>query len=191
MMMLTLKNKQRGMTIVELIVAVSISTVAMISLVILVMMCQRSMREGFTENRLRAEGSLFLEKVKKELTFSYRHDAVDATNRPTISSSSDSITFFTPDTTGDDAEESFNLALDSGDSSKLVLTRNGSEFETLSNVSRFHVDSQEGLLTLMITIDRDLNMGSRSAHKQFTLVGRALPRNMGEISIEDGDDGTI
>ena len=177
-------GRRHGMSIVEVMVATTISSIAMVAVVGLMYMIRTSMEEGIWENNLRSQGSLFIEKVKKDLTFAYRNDALIPALRPIIASGKNSITFFTPDDNNDGSEESYFLGFDNNDASKLVLRRNGTTISELNNVTKFNIDTQEGLINYMITIRRDLKMGSRSSTRQFTLVGRALPRNMGKIIIE-------
>lgn len=180
---------EKGLTFIETMIAMSISAFAITALVAVIIMVNSSMREGIWENNLRSEGSLFMEKVKQSITFSFRNDALESTLRPVIATSKDSIAFFTPDDDNDGVEESYFIGFNDSIATQLIIRRNGTTIETLDNVTDFNVDSQEALVTFMITLSRNVNMGSRSAAKQFTLVGRALPRNMGEIKLIG--DGTL
>jgi hypothetical protein len=169
----------RAVTLVEVVIATAITSVAMMALIMLVVMCMKFMQEGFWENQLRSEGAFFLERTRMLLTFAYRPDAIDLNLVPVVSDTKDSIIFFTPDSDGDDFPEGYALFRQG---SQLMLARNGVEEEILGRVFDFHVDMQEGMVSMMVTIRASFSLGSRQADKRFTLVARALPRNMGEMA---------
>ena len=65
---------------------------------------------------------------------------------------------------------------------RLLLTRNGITQRVLRRVEDFHVEVQQGLIALVVTVRATFSVGSKQASKQVTLTARALPRNMGRMS---------
>jgi Tfp pilus assembly protein PilV len=174
-------RRQSGVTLVEIMVASTVSFLAMTALVIIFVMARRTLQESFWENILRARTAVFMEQARQLLTFAYAYNAIVATNQPVFNSTS-SVTFKTPDSDASGADETYTL-FHSGD--KVRLTKNGATTDLLDHVSDFHVAQQEGLITLMVTVDATFSEGSRGmVRKQFTMVGRALPRNMGSMAWE-------
>lgn len=182
------RGANRGLSMVELIIAISLSLVAMLALISTVLLTNQFLKESFWENRLRAKTSVFMEKCKLALTFAYRRDTPmfdpsrDTTYKPIINDAKDEILFWTPDDQGDPTGvEAYELRRISG-TNKVELKKNGVELDLLRNVTDFHIENQAGLLTFVVTVNyRFSGMGGRGVRKQFTLVTRALPRNHGNM----------
>ncbi|HUT24750.1 MAG TPA: prepilin-type N-terminal cleavage/methylation domain-containing protein [Sumerlaeia bacterium] len=177
--------RRRGFSLVEVVVATAISSVAMIALASVVVLCTRFLKEGFWENRLRSQAAGFVEECKQALTFAYRNDAIIQANRPTINAGKNSVAFTTPDDGGAPGlVDRYVLGRtgSGGTGDRVELIKNGSVIASLGNVADFNVENHEGVLAFVLTVDYSFVAGNRETRKQFTITGRALPRNMGQMS---------
>lgn len=182
---------RRAHTLLELMISISLSLLAMIALLSTVIMTNQFLKEGFWENRLRARTSSFLEKCKFALTFAYQRDTPkwdpsrETTYMPLVNENKDEIYFWTPDGEGDStAVDAYLLRKEPG-TNKVVLTKNGVELDAIDHVTEFKIENQAGLLTLVVTANYSFyGTGGRRVRKQFTLVSRSLPRNHGEMTLD-------
>lgn len=183
-MKLRFKHSFRGraFTLVEVMIASAIAGVASIGMFTVFLMVSRFAGEAFTETRIVNNASVAIEKISRDLTVAFRQDAVLAANRPAITNSNHTITYtvLLPNKT----TQRRRLRLDSSADKLRQEWLNGATWTQvggrvfLSNVEDFSVynENTEGFISYVITINVD--MGPIQGVKQYSMVGRSLPRNI-------------
>lgn len=176
----TIRRSRIAMTLVEVMIASSIAAATSMAIVSSFTLASRFLAQGFVETRLLNNSSLAVEKISRSLNSAYRLDAIEADRRPVISADRRSIEFTVPLDNG--AVERQRIRYDSGDREIAHERQDGTgnfaditERKFLRNVDDFFIANQEGLLSFVITVRVDMG---RNGEKQFSMVGRALPRNL-------------
>lgn len=158
---------------------------AMAALLSIFGMARSFLEQGLRENLLRTQTALFLEKAKQMLTFSYSNDSYDQLYVPQIyyhgavsATTGDRIDFWTPDNLDTGTAMSYSMFIQNG---QVKLTHDGATESLLRSVTGFSVSQeQEGLISMVVTVKYSFYTLGRQVEKQFTMVGRALPRNAGK-----------
>lgn len=171
---------RRGFTLIEIMIAMSIATVASMALMSIFVMVARFVQQGFTETRHRFETSIALEEMTRTLNHAYTMAAQVASYRPVIAADSKSVTFSVPAEGG--GADRFRYRYNAG-AKRIEYEQmgGGGGFASvntrpfLTQVRDFFVVNQQGIFSLVITVEQDLG---RNGLKRFTMVGRALPRNL-------------
>jgi type II secretory pathway component PulJ len=169
------------MTLVEVIIASSISALTLFALVQTYVMVSRFSAEGMREVILLSDGSMVIDQMSRRLNGAYRLDAETASLQFQIQGSFTTIEFSVPDeATSSDFRERFRY--DSTNDRILWERRNGSGTfvqvgtePLLDNVAEFSIDNQEGILSMVVRLEFAHNYYGT---KRYTLIGRALPRNI-------------
>jgi prepilin-type N-terminal cleavage/methylation domain-containing protein len=173
-------HRRRGFSLAEVMIASAISAVAMGALVSINMLTQRFLVEGFREAQMLTEAHNAIATMTRQINRAYRLDASDASNAFTISGDYRTFEFSAPDGAGGTVRDRFRLDAQNqqvrherrnGDGNFLML---GSQ-PLLNNVDEFAVDNQEGIISLVVRLKIPI---PRYGDKQYTLIGRALPRNI-------------
>ncbi len=175
---------QRAFSLIEIMIASSISAVASIAMVTIFITCSRFISQGFTETRLTANASLAHEQISRDLNMAYRNTAILATNRPVISNSNQTVSYAVPFNGG---SQQRRFRFDTGASELHYEVNNGTPASPswadvfnkpfLRDVDNFRVYSEntEGFISYMIRMEVDMGL---DGIKRYSLVGRALPRNL-------------
>lgn len=161
-------------------IASAISVVASIGVMSVFVLGARFIVQGSAETRLLSRGSLTLESMTRTLNHAYRPDALVAGNRPVIDPSKTMITFTLPLANGTDEAQRFRFV--SADR-EIYYERQGpsgnwtsmTQRKFLPDVEDFFIENQEGILSLVLSMSVDL---ASNGEKRYTLIGRALPRNL-------------
>ncbi len=172
-------RSRAGMTLVEVVIAGAISTVVVAMLVGTYTLSARFSAQGFTETRLIHQSVMAIEKMTRTLNHACRSDSANPAYAFTIAPDFRSIDFTVPVEGG---FERLRYRFDE-QSQAVVQERQqaGGGFAQIGtdplaeNVGEFFVENQEGILSLVMTLQVNMN---RNGKKQYTMVGRALPRNL-------------
>jgi len=170
---------RRGFSLIEIMIASAISAVASIAMVTIFITCSRFISQGFTETRLTANSSLAHEQISRDLNMAYRNTAILAANRPVITPDNRTVTYAVPFGGG---SQQRRFRYDSGERELHYEVNTGAWADMynkpfLRDVDEFRVYSEntEGFISYMIRMEVNLGL---DGIKRYTLVGRALPRNL-------------
>ena len=176
---LSRRRRSAGFSLLETVIAASVSAMAMLALVELNVLASRFTSEGFREAMILNQATSAIEQMTRRLNHAYRLDADPITNAFAIQNSYETIEFSVPNGSGTSRER---YRFNSGDNTlRWERQGGGGGFAQvgndifLENVEEFSVDNQEGIISLVLRLRID---SPRSDDKQYTLVGRALPRNI-------------
>lgn len=168
-----------GFTMVEVMIASTISTMASISLIVLFTMSARFIAQAATETRILSKTSMSLEIMTRAINHGYRIETAVAANRPSISADKQTFTFTIPlDGGGDETrrlrfnEPTGEIFYERGGGGNFVNMRQGALME---DVVQFYVENQEGIFSIVLVVEVDMG---RQGIKRYSMVGRALPRNL-------------
>lgn len=173
------RRSRRAMTMVEIMIASAIAVTASAAVMSVFIMTSRFFNQGFTETRIMHQTSLAVEQLSRTLNHAYRPDAMQPSYRPIIAGDGEMIEFSVPLDNGfvERRRVRFNEA--EGTLHHEASVGGGFQDRTdgpiLEDVTDFAIRNQEGILSFVITTRVNL---ARDGEKQFTMVGRALPRNL-------------
>ncbi len=174
------RARRLGFSLIEMTIASAISAVASVGVMAVFVLGARFVVQGTTESRILSRGALTLESMTRTLNHAYRPDALVAANRPVIDASRSMITFTLPLANGTDEVQRFRFA---GNDREIFYESQGpagdwtsmTQRQFLPDVEDFFVENQEGILSLVLSMRVDM---TRNGEKRYTLIGRALPRNL-------------
>jgi hypothetical protein len=182
------RRRTKGFTLVETTIACGLMSVGSALMVGVFIICGQTLREAHWECRLRSQAAHFLEVALGHVTMAYENAPAQLAYRFQINAGEWRITFYLPDDNNNGTPEQYVIERSgNGSGSQLTLTKNGATQLTLNNVLDFQVTGrqQNGLVAMTLTLGHTVNLGARGdVTKQFTVVGRALPRNHGRIVLE-------
>lgn len=171
-----------GFTLVEIMIASAIAAIASAAMMSVFLLTSRYAGEGFTEARIVSNTSVALEKMSRELTMSYRWDAVLAADRPVITNNDQMTYTVLLDEDGNKARRRLRFVEDDNEIIQEELVGGswenrgqGAFLEDVENFSITNFNSQ-GFVSYVITVRVD--MGSAGGEKFYSMVGRSLPRNI-------------
>jgi hypothetical protein len=143
------------------------------------MLTQRFLVEGFREAQMLGEAHQAIESMTRQINRAYRLDASNPARAYTIAGDYRTIEFSVPDGGGGALRERYTF--DAGNESVAHERDTGGGFvqvgdePLLDNVDDFSIDNQEGIISLVVRLRIPI---PRYGDKQYTLIGRALPRNI-------------
>lgn len=174
----TWSNRQ-GTTLVETMIVSGLSVVVVAGVVSIFSMVSSFTKQGFTETRMLNQGSVAIEIMSRTLNHAFRMDAAESSFAPVIASENQSIEFTVPVTSTTNQRRRFRFDPDTETlHHEVQVNGNFQEFSgdrLLGNVDDFYITNQEGILSFVIGLHVDLGV---NGDKRYTLVGRALPRNL-------------
>lgn len=195
------RSSRRGFTLVEVMVAGGVAAVAGIGMMSIFVITSRFVGEGFTEARIVSNASIAIEKMSRDLTASFRNDAVTEANRPDMEDNN-LLEFSLP--LEDGTVERRRFRFDSATNTLAYEVQGDdddwtsiSEKPFLRDVDSFWVSDptpttdeeateseagSEGFISFVVTVRVDMGSSGGATEysqgvKRYSMVGRVLPRN--------------
>jgi type II secretory pathway component PulJ len=175
-------RRSQGMTLTEVMIASGISVVVSVGIMTLFTLVSTFTRQGFAETRQFNQTTIAIETMSRILNHAYRADASPASLGYTIANDNQSIQFTVPtDDPGVNEVRRFRFDPDADTLHYEIQAAGGGQFseaggtELLDDVDDFFIANQEGILSFVISVYVDMGV---SGEKRYTMVGRALPRNI-------------
>lgn len=187
-----------GFTLVEVMIASGVAAIAGIGMMSIFVITSRFVGEGFTEARIVSNSAIAIEKMSRDLTSSFRNDAVNADHAPSMEDNN-LIEFSLPMEDGTVERRRFRFAADTNTLAYEVQGDDDdwssiSQRPFLRDVDSFWVSDpapdaasesatgSEGFISFVVTVRMDMgSSGGASEYsqgiKRYSMVGRVLPRN--------------
>jgi len=192
------RSARRGFTLVEVMIAGGVAAVAGIGMMSIFVITSRFVGEGFTEARIVSNSAIAIEKMSRDLTASFRNDAVAVANRPNMEDNN-LVEFSLPLEDGSVERRRFRFAADTNTLEYEVQGDDDdwssiSQRSFLRDVDSFWVSDpapdaaaesatgSEGFISFVVTVRVDMGSSGGATEysqgiKRYSMVGRVLPRN--------------
>lgn len=186
-------RSRRAFTLVEIMMASAIAAIASAAMMSCFLLTSRFAGEGFTEARIVSNAAIAVEKMSRDLTSSFRNDALAAANVPFVSNNNE-IAFSLPLSDGtisrrryrfDDTENTIEYEVQVAPNDWEPVTQK----TFLQDVDNFWISDPndneigtEGFTSFVITVRVDMGSSGGAGEysqgvKRYSMVGRVLPRN--------------